>query len=535
LFPTCFALPCLLWLLSWSWELPDAHTGLERLFVFTTPSSLGARVMPALAGVNLVVSYRTSHDPDVRRRLRWIMATLVVGFSAYLGLGQLPDAFGSGPLVSYRWLMLALMPVPLSVAAAILRYRLFDIEMILTRSLLAGALTTMVAVAYTLVIVVLPRVDSRPSTFAALLLGSAVAGVAFAARRTLSVRITRLVYGERNDPYAVISRLSEVNTAAETDSVLPDVVSTLASALRLPYVRLDLVTPEGTLEASASFGTPTGASTVLPIEDEQGPLGRLELDVGLGREPFGPADRRLLDDLARQLTGAVRTVFLARALQRSRERLVLAREEERRRLRRDLHDGVGPTLAAQSMQLEVAARLVASNPDAAERLLEQLSSSAQSVIADVRQIVEDLRPAALDQLGLVSAIREFTRRFDGVRADAAEPFWVDVRAEGDLGELPAAVEVAAFRIAIEAVNNAVRYSGGRTCTVCLRRTDSLELTVTDDGLGLQDRVHGTGVGLTSMRERAAELGGACTIGGRADGPGTVVQVRLPVRNLETLT
>jgi two-component system, NarL family, sensor kinase len=315
--------------------------------------------------------------------------------------------------------------------------------------------------------------------------------------------------------------------------VLQEVVSTLAAALRLPYVRLELLGPNDVPEVSAAYGTPSGQQIVLPIRAEGTLLGRLELDAGAGREPFGPADQRLLDDLAGQLSGAARTVLLARALQRSRERLVLAREEERRRLQRDLHDGVGPTLAAQSMQLEVAAGLVRTDPDAAARLLKQLGSSTQSLIADVRQIVEDLRPATLNQLGLVSSIREYTRTFDGIAGDEhPDGFAVHVAADGELGELPAAVEVAAFRIAVEAVTNAARYSQGRTCVVRLSRTDSLYLSIVDDGAGLQPRIGGSGVGLVSMHERAAELGGECVITSRAGTSGTVVRVRIPVSNLE---
>jgi two-component system, NarL family, sensor kinase len=527
----CFVAPLVLWIISWAWTLPQARTPLARLFVFITVSVTASRVLPALAGIRLFLTYRTTTDVDVRRWLRWIMGSIVFGFAGYLLFGQLPAAIGSGPLIGYQWLVLPLVFVPLSIGGAILRYRLFDIEVILSRSLLVGALIGCVVFAYGTVVVTLPSIAKGSSTLVALLLGSVVALGAFGLSRILTRRITRLVYGARSDPHAVLSQLSSVQ--ADPNTVLPDVVKTLATTLRLPYVRLQLLGPDGGEVAAAAFGHTERPPTILPIGDQSEPLGRLELGTGMGREPFGPADRRLLDDLSHQLTGAARVVLLAQALQRSREQLVVAREEERRRLRRDLHDGVGPTLAAMAMQLEVAGPLITREPKSAAELTDTLAAAAHGLIGEVRRIVEDLRPPALDELGLVSAIRESVRQFDGMHgSDHPEGFWIEVTAANDLGELPAAAEVAAFRIALEAVANAARYSRARYCTVSLIRSQCLTLTITDDGRGLQSAVYGTGVGLASMRERAAELGGRCTVTSRTDGPGTVVGVELPLRRLE---
>jgi signal transduction histidine kinase len=246
-------------------------------------------------------------------------------------------------------------------------------------------------------------------------------------------------------------------------------------------------------------------------------------------EPFGKKDRRLLEDLARHIGAAAYAVRVTAELQRSREELVRTREEERRRLRRDLHDGLGPTLAAGILQLQVALDLIRTDPDAAERILSRLAFEAKRVVEDIRRLVEALRPPALDQLGLVCAIQERASHFGRPRRDEAHSgtLQVKVEADGDLQGLPAAVEVAAYRIVCEALNNASRHGGASVCSVRLSLWgEALGVEVLDDGRGLAADYRG-GVGLASMRERAAELGGTCVIASAPSG-GTVVRARLPL-------
>jgi signal transduction histidine kinase len=229
------------------------------------------------------------------------------------------------------------------------------------------------------------------------------------------------------------------------------------------------------------------------------------------RSALRDADGPLLDDLARQAAAAVHAARLTDELQRSRQRLVAGREEERRRLRRDLHDGLGPQLAAQTLKAGSARALYALRPEEADALLADLEADAAHALADLRRVVEDLRPPALDELGLVGALRAAVARF------GAGPPSIDVVAT-ELPALPAAVEVAAFRITEEAVTNAVRHSGAQHCTVRLFPGDGvLTVEVCDDGVGI---VPGQteGVGLGSMRERAAELGGRCEVAG-TEAPG----------------
>jgi signal transduction histidine kinase len=216
-------------------------------------------------------------------------------------------------------------------------------------------------------------------------------------------------------------------------------------------------------------------------------------------------------------------VRLTADLQRSRQRLVSAREEERRRLRRDLHDGLGPTLAALGLKLETARNRLRPDPQA-DALLADLAERTQAAVADIRRLVYALRPQALDELGLVGALRQVASGAPALRSGGRG---VELEAPDRLPPLPAAVEVATYRIAQEALTNVVRHSYAQTCTIRLQLAGGgLRLSIDDDGTGLPaDRR--VGVGLTSMRERAEELGGTFGIEPRPGG-GTCVQVLLPL-------
>jgi signal transduction histidine kinase len=221
-----------------------------------------------------------------------------------------------------------------------------------------------------------------------------------------------------------------------------------------------------------------------------------------------------------QAAVAAEATRLNRDLQMSRERLVTAREEERRRLRRDLHDGLGPSLAGMSMQVRAARKQLPADSRAAE-ILDTLAVDLKSCTVEVRQLVDELRPPALDS-GLDAALHTECRRFD------VDGLAVSCEVEGSLEGLPAAVEVAAFRIVAEALTNVTRHSRALTCDVTVHRNGALRVQIVDDGIGIDIASSArAGVGLSSMRERAAELGGDCTIG-PAPGRGTSVRVKLPL-------
>jgi signal transduction histidine kinase len=330
--------------------------------------------------------------------------------------------------------------------------------------------------------------------------------------------------------HRVVSSLAfRIEYTQAPDELLSSMAELIATELRLPYVLIE-IEHTAWAESSAEFGAPVGELLALPLTYQGYPAGRL---VASGRRPqqvVGRRDRRVLVDIAKHAGAALHTARLLGDLRQSLDRVLYAREEERRRLRHELHDSVGPILAGISLGLHAARRIMYSDIEQADQLVTHLEEELQSAIVEVRRLFEALRPPALDQLGLVPAIQEHidilaTR----MRTDEDSPKHVafDLTASGDLVTLPAIVEVAAYRIVCEALTNVARHAGARTCRVTLKRDKALRVEVVDDGVGFSGRP-GRGLGLGSMRERAAELGGTFVIDAPPDG-GTRIVARLPIQ------
>jgi signal transduction histidine kinase len=420
------------------------------------------------------------------------------------------------------WLTLCIIPT--SLAIAVLRYRLWDIDVIIHRTLVYGSLTALIVGLYVLIIASFGAVFQTTGNLAPSLLATGVIAILFQPLRERVQRsVNRLIYGERDEPYAVIARLGKrLEDTLSPAAILPTIVETVAQALRLPYASIDLPGDEAH-SLSAEYGDARLAQradlTRLPLVYQQEPIGELRLAPRAPGESFGRADWRLLNDFVRQAGIAAHGARLTADLQHSRERLVTAREEERRRLRRDLHDGLGPALASLAMQADGARELIRSDPDRVEATLIDVTAKAQTALQDIRRLVYDLRPPALDELGLIGALRQ-------TALNAPAGLQIQVFAPDSLPPLSAAVEVAAYRIAQEALNNVYRHAHARICTVRLSVQDELRLEISDDGAGFEPGTH-AGVGLISMRERAAELGGKCVIESRREG-GTHVLACLPL-------
>jgi len=410
--------------------------------------------------------------------------------------------------------------------------RAWSLDGVLNRSIVYGTLTGAIIITYAASVVLLRALLPGETPYAVALLSTgAGALVALPLRDRLQRVVNRLMYGDRDDPYRAIARLGQqLETSLGSEDVLEAIVVTVAQALRLPYAAIEL-TDAGDGAPAPVHGTPPpeGATLLrLPLAYRGDVIGHLLLAPRSPGEAFGEADLRLLNDLARQAGPAVQAVRLTADLRRSRERLVTALEEERRRLQRDLHDGLGPTLAGALMKMEAARTRLDGSPQEADRLLGELAADTRRTIDEVRRLTYDLRPPELDQLGLVGALRERAPTFSAGRG---EPLEIRIEAPADLPSLPAAVEVAAYRIGLEALMNVARHSGASRATLRLEIDDgALELEVTDDGRGIDGNGH-AGVGHRSMRERAEELGGWLKLG-RAAGTGTRVHARLPLRGLD---
>jgi two-component system NarL family sensor kinase len=555
------AAPMMEWLASWAWfpglaltltfllllypdgRLPSRHWRpigvIASISIASAPlaaSSLALepRVAAAFAAVgllalavsapasvaSLVLRFRRAEGPE-RQQLKWfcyggaltmmlLLPSLFIDFPGRVVLG-----------------LIAVSLLPVAACVAILKYRLYDIDLVINRSLVYGSLTASVVGAYVTIVSLLGQLFQRTG-FGVSLVATAVVAVLFQPlRERLQRGVNHLMYGQRDDPYEVISRLGQkLESSLPSEEVLPSVTQMVARALRLPYVAIELRQDEG-FAIAARYGEPVGELVRLPLAYQGATIGQLVASERAVGEAFSAADRRLLEDLARQAGAAAHAVGLTADLRRSRGRLVTAREEERRRLRRDLHDGLGPALAGVAMEIQAARNLIKRDSSAADILLGKLQAETQAAIGEIRRLVYGLRPPALDELGLVHALEEQATSFvsEGL-ADGKSSLQVSIDTSGDLHTLPAAVEVAAYRIALEAITNASLHSGATTCTVRLRRNQALELEVSDDGSGLPIDHH-AGVGLTSMRERTAELGGDFTIESALNG-GTRVFARLPL-------
>ncbi len=521
----------------WSWVIVLLWLA-QAVFwdvIYSWPSPLFVAELLLVWGSTLAVQvyrYRRVADVTQRQQTKWVLFGFAIGVSTILIVGLSTVVFPqlNAPdsrfwLLEGTWVALLFTSIPLAIGIALLRYRLWDIDPIINRTLVYGALTVGVVGIYILVVGYLGAVFRTQNNLLVSLLATGLVAVLFAPlRERLQRAVNRLMYGERDDPYAVVSRLGQrLEAALAPDAVLPTIIETIREALKLPYAAIALMeNGSAAPRIATSIGEPVLKPLRLPLTYQGEPVGELLLGPRAPGETFGPADRRLLEGLARQAGVAAYAVRLTADLQRSRVRLVAAREEERRRLRRDLHDGLGSQLAGLNVQAGTLRRLILHDPAAAEELVVELREELRGAIADIRRLVYDLRPPALDDLGLVAALHQLAERYDA----EGEQLRVLVKAPEDLPHLPAAVEVAIYRIAQEALTNVVRHAQAKTCVVRLAVKEDVALDIVDDGVGIPAE-RTAGVGLSSMYERAAELGGRCVVEPAIKG-GTQVLVRLPL-------
>lgn len=501
-----------------------AGSSADRLMV------LGTVFTPALVAVVplMLVAGALAHASAERREdllaTRLVLLGLGAGVGAWILLGEVPGLVGAeAPLRGDVLAVLAGGAALGCLAVAVARYRLAEIEPRVRRGLVQALVLVVVGAAF---VAAVRAVDVAADISAgSMLVGGLIAlllvPVALAVQRT----VRRLVYGDREFPHRVVSELRRLDAGTAPEDALRDVLELLARRLHLSFAAVEVFATPSTEPVAASIGTPFGTPATVDLAVGGAALGRLRVEVDVGHDPIGPGDRRLLEDVGSQVGALVQAVIANRELRLSRQRLVAAQEEERRRLRRDLHDGLGPSLATLAMRLESVTDLIRDDPEQAADLVARLSDQAREDISEVRRLVEGLRPPALDQLGLVSALRHRAAEHASASGPVGVPWTVD--ADDDLEPLPAAVEVAAYRIVVEAVTNVQRHSGADSATVRLTRTaDEVHIEVADAGSGLpSDRR--AGVGLASMRERAEELGGTFRVGPGPD-RGTVVRVRLPL-------
>lgn len=517
--------------------VPSTHPEIDREIAATTPgASTDPTSITALAPIadevhalawalgvagfvlallTVVARYRASRDRE-REQMRWL-AWAVLAMVLLIATSMLVDV----PILNNVFLGAALLVGPLAMVVAIVRPDVVSVENLLVRTLVYGGITVVIVLVDVLALALVSATlgdafGERQVVVLVLLLAAVLYGPM---RLRIEAWVRQLVLGERRDPYDVVASLaSTLERTNEDGAQLGAVAEAVAAAFGLSYVQVEVDRSAGERLVASRGERPTEVRS-FPVTYRSLTIGRITLPAHGVRNQLTARDEILLADVVRQAAAAIRASQLSDELQASRERLVLAREEERRRIRRDLHDGLGPSLSAVVFRLESARLTVATDPVSADEQLTETREVVQDIIKDVRRLVHDLRPPALDDRGLVGALTQLAEH-----ADAG----VDVRVRSDLtGALPAAVEVAAYRIASEALTNTLRHARARTCSVSLTsEPDALVLEVADDGVGIPADAR-SGVGLVSLRERAAELGGTIDLRCPPDG-GTTVTARLPL-------
>lgn len=476
-----------------------------------------------LVPLAVVTRLRSASAVDRRRLVDILLAVAVFALLVVLGHGLWPSAAHVLDVVGS-------LLVGATLTAAVLRRRLDQVEVVVHSTAVHVVLTALVGGAYVLVTSLAARSGDEAGLppFGAGVVAGVIALSLLPLRARMHRAVERLVHGDRADPYAAVERLARRTHGAPTlDAVLTQVGESVRASLRVPLVRVSAAGAAVEVGGAA----PTAPRMSSPLRSGTTTLGTVEVRAGPGRRLTGD-DQRLLDALGVHGGIAVQAVLLAGMLQASRERIVTAREEERRRVGRDLHDGLGPTLAGLTMQLGAVRRVVTSDPELAARRLEALEGAAREGLSDVRRVARGLRSPALEQLGLVEALRQSGRALGlDVTVTARPP-----------GQLPTAVESAAYLIATEALTNVARHTGAGAAELDVRVGDgALTVSVSDRGSShtgapagadhrvgaRRDRVPGTG--LAGMQERAAELGGSVTVGS-APGGGTTVVAHLPLRD-----
>ncbi|MBZ2196062.1 sensor histidine kinase [Occultella gossypii] len=493
-----------------------------------------------LAGVLVVaVVFGLTTAVAVEARRRRSPESEAVGLG-WLGLGTLVLAVSFVPLLLPvgtvpDWLTPALHLAsqalfPAAILTVVLRQRLWGMELAVSRALLAGVLTAALAGIY-LLAALLAGVLIPGQGIAQAVAAAAVVIAVGPTRLWFAARIRRLVYGVAHDPWRVASSMgTRIGRGGTDDGLLTSLVESVGTALRLESVTVRGTDPAETSTGGdlnpevapvlAAWGLPTGGPVAVPLISGDRTIGTLEATPRPG-ETLDATTRRALDELAAVVTAGLVLIRTADELTRTRRRLTDARLQERRVIRRELHDGLGPWLAGLRLGLQGVANTIRTDPDGATKMLRALQGELDQRIEDVRTIARTLLPPVLEELGLEPALAELAARHRRSGFDVRLRFAVDA-------DLPDPVAAACYGIAAEAVLNAARHSGAAECELEVCEVEAaVRVSCRDGGVGYREDAR-VGVGTLSMRERAEELGGAVEVRHLAP-HGTAVEATIPVR------
>ena len=486
--------------------------------------------MVFLASVgSLFLRFRRAEGIE-RQQIKWVafglafaFVTIITGDFVLGGSGFLSAIVGAAGFLAF----------PVSIGVAVLRFHLYDLDVVVRKTLVAGVLAVFVAVVYAAIVAVGSLlVGSNDTTIA--VIAAVVLAVAFQPVRVRARRFAdRVVYGKRANPYEVLTEFSSrVGGAYATEDVVPRMAQILGEGAGAKVARVWLRVGRE-LRPSASW--PSDA-TALPnvstdgdavptmhgayaaaVRDRGELLGALSVEMPAS-DPMTPDKERLVADLASQAGLVLRNVALVEELRESRRRLVAAQDHERRKLERNIHDGAQQQLVALAVKARLARQFVARDPAKTEEMLGQIEAETQTALDDLRDLARGIYPPLLADKGLGSALDAQARK---------APLPVRVDAEG-VGRLPQDVEAAVYFSCLEALQNVAKYAAASEATIRITRSPTLlTFAVTDDGRGFDPTAMASGGGLEGLGDRLAAIGGTFDLR-TAPGAGTTISGTVPV-------
>ncbi len=521
----------------------------------TTPETVWILGLAFLVGgvAALVVRYRRSHGEE-RQQLRWFVFAVAVSIGSLVVLTLSYFAIGA-PEREPAWLVVAMtsvtllgigVGVPAACGVAVLRYRLWDLDVVVRKALLYASLAVLATLVYLAVVAGVGAWLGRDNSFLTMVAAVVVALTFQPARTKLTHLANRLVYGRRATPYEVLSEFSErVGETYATTDLLPRMAVVLAEGTGATRADVwlkvgDELRPTASWPAGAQPSPPLhlangelptlpNADVAYPVRHQGELLGALALEKPPS-DPLSPTDEKLVSDLAGQAGLVLRNVRLTSELEARIEelralhkRLVSAQDEERRRLERNIHDGAQQQLVALAVKARLVRGLTEKDPAKAAELASQLEAETQDALGNLRDLARGIYPPLLADKGLAAALES-----QGRKSAVA----VTVASEG-VGRLPQEIEGAAYFCVLEALQNVSKYANASSATVHLAHEDGhLVFRVSDDGVGFDTASGNMGSGIQGMADRIAALDGKLEVRS-APGTGTVVTGRIPVIEMFT--
>jgi signal transduction histidine kinase len=480
-----------------------------------------------LSVASLVVRFRRSTGEE-RLQLKWFVSAAAIAAVAFsVGI------FAHAPVVSVV-ISISLVFLYVAIGIAMLKHNLYDIDLIINKTVTYGAIAAFITAIYVIVVVVIGAFIGV--TEGVSLIATAVVAVAFQPIRRRAQQIAnRLVYGERATPYEVLSRFSEhVGETYSGEDILVRMARLLAEGTgatsAVVWLRVgDEVRPAATWPTNGAMATAIplvadeppvvdGATASVPVRHQRELLGLLSVTKP-PNEPLSPVEEKLVADLAGQAGLVLANSRLIEDLRASRQRLVAAQDAERRRLERNLHDGAQQQLVALAVRLRLARTTASKDLAEADRMLGQLEGDVTDALENLRELARGVYPPLLADQGLAAAIEAQARR---------SPVPVRVEADG-IGRYTQELETAVYFCTLEALQNAAKYAQANEVAVSLLEDrGELVLSIRDDGRGFDRAATRLGAGLQNMADRLAALGGTLTVRSRS-GAGTTIEGHVPVR------